>query len=238
MQMKLGNYGFPINGVEFSERMTILRTEATVPWGYRAEMSVHGYLEGNGQTDLSNKEEQLKLALRTPYKDLVFYTDDGKPTSAKMLNSSNCLTGVVTTEAEFPSNVGAEWSSQREFRFSASADYTLPGFGNQLVSFKETVTYRGGDALYRVLPAINGILQKQLIYPKTPYEVTQSGESIGLLDYPVPPPPALPLLQPRVITRTGPDKAGPNFYKNYRVTWEYVYGDVVPITILPNPWKG
>ncbi len=240
MRLRYGSYLFPVNGVEVATSQTTLRSDATIPYGQRRRMEVHGYLEGSGQEDLSSKADQLKLALRKPYQNLELLTDGNKVTDTN-LKAAFSLTGVVVTEGpNFPSSRGAEYSLQREFTFVAEADYFLPGLGNFLMAFKETLTFRGGKPVYVMKRALDGPPQRQKVWAQTEYYVSQAGEAVSFqFPYPDPAPPLFPqaLKEAGTITRTGPDRTGPDFYQNYRTSWQYEFESVTPLSAQPNVWK-
>lgn len=241
MQLKIGNTPFDVNSVWIDWTVQIVRNEADQPIIQRIMMNIRGYLSAVGQPAITTQINNLRAALIKPYQDLIFYQDNGAK-SAHLLTNSDSLSGVVIVSGpNFPASQGPEYATQREFTFSATADYAVPGSLALLVSFTESLVVSGGQPLYVVKEAVNGPPQRQLVYPSSAYVATQSGEAVGFLGYPQIPGPMFPDAMrggrdnPRISKRS-PKRTGNN-YIDWPIAWEYSFESPDILVGSPNIWR-
>lgn len=236
MQLFWGGYSFLANSLRIGSETEALLGEDQLPYAYRVDVTVSGYLQGDGQADLSAKEASLRSVMRVQHQDLLFKDDSGNNTAVSLVNAQTVRGVTITKGPDFPGEEGPEYVNQRKFSFTATAEFAQSN-NLTLIAWRETLEFSGGGPLYAHKRAINGPPQKQLIYPQTEYVVVQSGEAVGYTDYPVPPPSKWPadLKQNPRITRVGPDKLGAN-YRFYRVAWEYIHESVNPMVGVPALW--
>lgn len=237
MQLKYGSYPFDSNTTLLSTQIFPQVNRGGQIYSQRKRFTIQGYLAGDGQAELTLKENALKTALARPYQDLLFLKDDGSASSEVLLNATS-ITGVLVTDGpHFQTTQGPEYATLRTFTFTAEAEYPVPEGSNYLLDFNETLSFEGGGPLYIHRRAINGPPQKQLVYPATEYKVTQTGRAIGYRAYPTPPAPKFPfaLKESPKIDRGAPERKG-NGYQGYEVTWTYVFESAGPLVALPTLW--
>jgi hypothetical protein len=237
MQLKWGSYPFDVNECDVKSRSELLMAGGK-PHGRRTTLDVSGRFYCNGQADCTTKQNALQTALTTQYQDLILYQDSAAA-SATLLRNAGSYGGVtITAGPNFDQNNGAEYATQRSFSFTAMAEYPLNGTSASLLEFTETLSYSGGGPLYTFRPNIYGLWQKQLVYPSTPYKVTQSGRAVGYISKPTAPSPIWPSdehLHLRQIADVSPDRQGAS-YGHYAIQWTYQFESVNPLVGAPNLW--
>lgn len=245
MRLKAGTYLFDVGGCNIASESESLIGEDMIQYGFKSRLRVSGWLtETTGsdvQTKLSLAETALRTALKVPGIDLVFLKDDGNESSLTLKNTGSISGVAITRGPNFPATKpGGEFSTIREFNFEAEAEYPLPRTGQRFISFTESLQFMGGGPLFVVRPALSGPPQRQRIYDQTPYIVRQSGAAVGYLARPDPlivAPPNWPefLKMEPIIGIDTPKKIGSQ-YKNYAVTWEYLFESPIQLIGVPNLW--
>lgn len=239
MQLKVGAYSFPANSLwVVSTEEVIKAPETNLPYAWRVRLIVNGWLPGTSQADLTTKQNALQLALRIPNQNIIFYQDSGAMSATKLL-VANSITGVIVDKVAFTGKRSNEYVNEREFSFEAYAEYPLYSRLNFMVSYTESVQLSGGGPLIIHKPALNGLPQKQQVYPATVFMATQTGSAVGYRSYPPFPGPIWPgaMKQGATITRTSPRRNGYGL-EQYQVDWQYVFESAVQLVGLPNIWYG
>lgn len=206
-----------------------------------------GYLEASGDVACSLAELALKQALSVNYGELIFKHNDGT-NSATQLTSVGSSTGVIITNGpnfENANGPGPEYVNQRSFNFEAMAEYPLTGTGTTLTSFEEVISYSGGGPIYEIKLGVNGINQKQLIYPADFYRATVQGVAFGYQQYPAlggqfgsPPvlwPNDLHGPDPVVVDLISPRRNGAGLTE-FGVKWTHRFGSMNPLIAAPRLW--
>lgn len=236
MQLKYGSYQFVANECDVRARTTV-NVVGGKPVARRTVLEVLGRFYCDSQSDCTTKQNALVTALASPYQDLILYQDDGS-ISATLLRNSGSLGGVVIIDGpNFEENHGAEYATQRSFSFSAAAEYPLVT-GQTLLSFEESLSFRGGGPKNIFRPNLNGAWQKQLVYPLTTYKASQRGKAVGYQFKPTPPGPIWPADEQRDQRRTdefSPERHGTSF-KGYGIEWSYEFESIRPLVGSPNTW--
>ncbi len=221
----------------------MLRNKGGQPYSLLLAARVHGMLQGNGQDALIASEDAMRNALSVQFLDLVFRADDGTVTPLSLLNAGS-ITGVrITDGPHFEGTSGAEYVGVREFSFEAEAEYPLRA-APLFLDFTETLSFEGGGPTYGFRRNVNGIPQKQRVWPATEYFLTQSGRLTGYLNYPAVS--AIPgarfpaaLLKAGSVKKEGPQRKGPSGWEGFPVTWEYhmVASTPFPSGAVPTLWS-
>ena len=238
MQLFWGRYAFPVNGASTTSKAETAFSASGRPLRYIIKISVMAYLDGNGQSDLSSQETQLRAALAIPYQDLILKRDDGQPSSTQLLNASSVSGVRVISGPDFTNEArDSEYVTQRTVRFEVGGEYLIRGTENALVSFTETVNMSGdgGPNRHWRFP-INGPPIRQVVTPYSLITASQSGSAVGHTRRPVPPAPLWPdyLVHPRQTqTQTTPEPHG-RAWLNWPVQWSYSFEADVPLVALAN----
>ncbi len=250
MQLKYGSYAFPVNGVTPQTHTVPQLNAAGMLMSAITTMTVSGDLLAplnttTPQTDLSAMQAALQAALSTPYQDLVFYADTGAVTATLLANAGS-LSGVRLIDGphfEEPRARG-EYAVKRGFVFKMAVEYPSAIRASRYQSFRDSVSYSGGMPIRQMVRAVNLPPIDQIIWPYTEFEAVQSGEAVGFSAWPFGAPNAgPPLLFPvstlrgkPEITPSGPDRIGPDGYKNYRIRWVIRYASATPLIAAPLRW--
>lgn len=245
MQLWYGAFSLEADTVVCKTRIETVLNAAGIPITRKTYMLVTGDLlvdtsAPDYQVNLTDKENQFKTALSIPYRDLVLKTDGGT-NSATLLTNANTLSGVIITRG--PDFMGdkaqAEYATRRQFAFEAMVEVVVNGQQNSLVSFTEALEFSGGGPVHIMARAINGPPQRQMTWPQTEYVVRQSGSAVGLLVEPRVPPPKFPtfLKEAPTIRRSGPERIG-SHYRNFGVSWSYMFESARPLVAAPTLWIG
>lgn len=236
MQLKYGSYTFAVDSCAITMQIQTLTNERGLPYAQTYSANVNGYLDADSTTLISAASEALADALAVPYRDLILYTDAGVATHVALLNSGS-MGGVVCSGPNFDNGKGAELSTYRTFSFTAKAEYPLTPGAFVLQSFTERISTSGtGGPRFVIREALTGLPQKQIVKQRTKCSANQSGQAVGYLSYPTPPPPLWPndeKLDQRSLTVTAPKYRGRTF-QDYAISWAYSFESAVPLIGLPN----
>ncbi len=236
MQVKYRSFGFTANSVGLTTDIQTLFNSGGQPYAQLKRFRCEGKLTVSSQADATSQWNALAAALAVPFGDLTLLNDDSS--TALILPNAGSITGVrVTSGPNMTSYQGAVWGTWVPFAFAAEAEYPLAGTANLLKSWRETLAFSGGGPLYAHMPAINGFPQKQLIYPAMPYACVQSGQIVGLYQYPAVPPPLFPfaLKENPNIKPSSPTRKGFG-YEDFAWDYSYSFEDAAPLVGLPNFW--
>lgn len=235
MILRYGSVSFDAGSCEVTLDVQALVNQRNVPYCQQMQMSVSGYLSGDNTTAVNLACEQLEVALATPYRDLVLYTDAGLATHLALYNAGS-TTGVIVSGPRYPSGKGAELVTYRKFEFTARAEYPIGTGRNVLMEFSESISFQGtGGPRFILKPALVGPPQKQIVQQRTTVRATQGGRAVGYLDYPTEPPPLWPQaehLEQRQVTRTGGRFHGAA-WQEFAVQWGYVFEANGPLAGKP-----
>lgn len=236
IRFSYGNYLFDANATLFTSSSQVKWNTGGQPYAHEDSVHVTGFLTGTGQADLTQKASALATALAVNFNDLVFLDDTGAQTQTVLKNVSS-ITGVRIKNLEWPTSQGPEYATIRSFSFDAMAEYPLARTATLLLSFTETLSFAGGGPLFAHRLAINGLPQKQLIYPATVFRATQSGHAEGYLIAPTVPQPQWPnaLKQSGDLKRTSPERKGRG-YQGYGVQWSFEFESAYPLIGIPTLW--
>lgn len=240
MQLKWGTYAFAANSVEVMSKSELVVSTARIPIGRRTLIECRGDLLADGEAALTLAQQQLEAALAIPYQDLILFQNSGARSATLMLNSRTLGGTLVVSGPHFPKGNMGEYATHRSFSFTVEGEFPLASATNALVSFRERLVYSGGGPFYVMKRAVNGKPQRQMVYPETEYVVVQTGEAVGYLRRPEPPPSKWPqwLKQRGTYGEMSPERVGLQAYKNFGITWEYVHESLVPLIGEPTLWVG
>lgn len=240
MQLTLGGYKFPVNGCEVTGRVGYERSDSGRPLRYTQYLDVNGTLFGSGQADMTRLEDELRDALRRPYRDLVLKRDDGGNSALRLINAES-LSGVVATSGpDFFEAQGSEYVTTRRFRFTAEATYLMPGTQTALVSWTQTVSVVGNGGPVRSWRVpVNADPIRQTLTKASVIRYTQSGAAVGNFAPPIPPPPvfgrAYLVNEQEAVTRTVGRPLG-KYWIEPSVQWNYVFETSKPLVgVTPLP---
>lgn len=239
MQLRYGNYQFTVNATSVTSESEAIKSEANLPYAWRVRLKCKGFLEGSGQADLSTKQSLMELAMRIPNQNLGLFRDDGQLSATKLLVTNSISGVVVDVGPNFTGTRGDEYATHREFYFEAYAEYPLFARENFMMSFQESLSIGGGGPIYIHKRALNGLPQKQQLYPATEFTASQTGTAVGYRSYPPFPGPIWPgnLKQAPVITRLSPKRNGYGL-EQYTVQWDYQFESAFQLVGFPSVWIG
>jgi len=240
MYLRYGNYQHAVGEASVTISRHGLFSEAGLPRGVRERWDVQGRLQANDQGALTAAIQALVAAYSVQGQDVGFYFDGGQP-SGHHITSAATNSGVrVVMPPCFPDGKGAEYSTYRTYVLALEADWLDPGA--TLLMWTETLSFQGGGPQVAFLEPINGLPQKQLLKQATTFRVSQNGQAVGYLAYPVPAAPIWPAAEHvdrRSVRVDPPKRSGPPGYPTfteYRVTWSYSFEDSGPLVGLPTAW--
>lgn len=240
MQLVYGSASLPVNGASTSVRYRTILSDTGRPVRYVGMVDVVAYLDGDGQADLTAKELAFNAALMAPYRDLVLRQDSGAPSGTKLINSTS-MSGVRLTDGPNYTNEAkdGEYVIQRVCRFTMEASYLIPNAQNAVLSFSEQIIGIGtGGPLTTWRMLVNGPPVQQVVYPATTMRVIQTGQAVGHMARPTPPPPRWPypieVVTRRKIGGGSPKREGPNALIEWPVNWYYEFESAIPLVALPS----
>ena len=240
MYLKYGTYQHAANEASVVISKQGLFTDAGIACGVRERWDIQGRLQASDQASLSVAINTLVAAYSVQAQDVGFYFDGGQPTSHRIVSGQTNGGVRVVQPPSFPQGKGAEYSSFRTYAIALEAELVDPQAA--LLTWHETLSFKGGGPQFAFIEPINGLPQKQLLKQFTTFHASQSGEATGYLSYPVPAPPIWPEAEhanQREIRYEAPKRAGPSgnaTYTQYKVTWSYTFEDAGPLVALPTLW--
>lgn len=238
MRLYWGNYAHDDAECVVAESIDVLETDTGLPYGIRVRWDVTGVKLGDDLEDVVAKMNALQSAYLVWGKDLVLRDGDGN--LVKQMRTLGSISGVqIVKPPAWPIQGGAELTGFCSYALAAEAEYLIgstafPGAVPPYRSFRETLSFGGGGPVKTVVNVVNGPPQIQVLYAKTAYTATQSGEAVGVNGWPPLPPPLWPafLLRPGQGTKGSPRRHGPGL-TDYPVTWSYEFAS--PGLLVGNP---
>lgn len=226
MQAWWGSFAFGVNAAEVTNDTQATISPQGLPLRYTSTYFVKAVIDGTSQSDLSNKEAALRIALARPKQDFILRTDSGAASSAAIISQAT-MSGTRVRGIKFEEAQGGEFVNRRTVRFVIDAEYLIANAANAIVSWTETVriTGTGGPRMVWRYP-INaaGVLQE--VSPFSPVMATQSGQAIGHTRRPNAPAPLWPwpILKNESVTlgSNAPEFLG-QAYINFGIDWSYSF---------------
>lgn len=228
--------GAGVNGLTFADNAAavVVHMDATARSAsgrvlrHRRSVEVTGPIYGDGQIALSRAEALARQALSVPYQDLVFFADDGTPTSLS-LYTRDSLSGVtVVSGPHFDRPDGPDFVNMRTCRFTAEGEFVAPAAAGALVSWQQTMSRQGnGGPSRRWRFPVNAKPIRQIVSPHSLVRVTQSGRAVGHLARPAPAAPLIPreylVNEADAVTEESPRPVGPGAWVEWPVRWSYSF---------------
>lgn len=238
MYVGYGDFEHQVGEAEFILEGTPLRNANKERYGTQWKARVVGFLEGDNIDAITAKIVALEAAYSVDYLDFGLFEDDGTPT-AHYVQSGDTLSGVrVTRGPVYPSGKGAEYSTYRSYELELEWETGTEDGDSDVdtMEFSERIEFTGGGPRWVYLETRNGPPQRQQVSQATTFRATQSGQATGQFRRPIPPAPLWPAhehREQRVITPSAPALEG-NAYRNYGVSWRYVFESAAPLAGVPN----
>jgi hypothetical protein len=209
------------------------------PRGFRQAVRetwrIVGVLQAADQPGLTAAIAALRAAYNVNGLDLGLYLDDGTTLTDHFLTSSAALGGTRVTRLDFPTGLGAEYSTFRSYAITVEAEF--PDTSNNLLEFSETLSFAGtGGPRLVFLETLAGPPQVQIARQQTTCRARQEGRAVGLLSYPpiaAPIWPAAELADQRRIALRAPLRVAGNLTR-FVAEWTYVFESVTPLAGQPN----
>lgn len=245
MQLGYGNFLHPLNEAAVAITRDSLLNEAGLLYGFRETWAVQGFLQQSTQDAVTAQCTLMEAAYARDYLTLTLFANDGS--IARRLPGRTAIGGTRVLSLSYPDDGlnTAEWSTYRHYQLRLECTYPAPGAGTlTLLSFQETLSFTGGGPRFVHLQPLVGLPQRQQVAEATPFKVTQRGRAVGLLAYPVPPPPIWPAaehIDQRVIDPESPKRSGDaagSVYTEWPVSWSYFFEANVPLQGQPTLWRG
>lgn len=241
MRLWYGSYGLPLNGASTTSDVRTEFSYSGRPLRYVCSVEALVYIDGDGQSDLTTKENAFRAALSVPYLDLILRQDSGAASSTYLLNAGS-MSGVRITDGPHFQNEAkdGEFVCVRTARFTAEATYLYRGTENAVVSFRESVSITGNGGPRRSWRfPVNAPARRQVITPYSLVTATQSGEMVGHTRQP---PPRLPIWPDYLVNdRSGTKNDSPRplgqAVVDFGISWNFVFergdGPLIGVPGLP-----
>lgn len=206
----------------------------------RKRCVIQGEIIAAGQRAISIRLNQILEAFALDGGKFQLYTTAGETTPVT-LGESGSISGcrVVDGPTVFTQEGKAHYTNGLPFQITLEADYLASNTG--LIFYEETITRIGqGRPRSVVVELDNGLPVEQTVSSNTPIVVVQRGTAVGLLSYPVPNIPLLP-----INTMRGPEddqisESAPRRSRfadlEYPVSWLYRFTLTSPVGI-PHPLR-
>lgn len=204
--------------------------------GVSETWTVNGRLYADSQVALRLRVLALEAAYSRWGLDLVLYGDGN--IVLHELRNRNSTTGVrIVNPISFPDGTGAQYSTFRDYSFTASAEYPV-GTGLVLRDFQESITRSGGHRRLVALECAVGPADVQVVAQRTAYRVQQSGSAVAFRGRPLPQPPYWPQwLETETVTEIAPQRANGEL-SGAGVQWSYSFVSPVPLVGAPATFPG
>ena len=163
----------------------------------------------------------LSNAFTTENPYLALLGDDGSTPTPFVLDPSRCLQGPYLIDMSFPASEQEVYVTGLAYRAVFEAVQYV-GVGSDLLEFEEKLSEDPGGATYVYVGGAVNFAERQLATQQKTYKYTQSGSALGLLAYPLRPPPIWPfaLMQSPRSELSSPQFKG-TIDTHFRTVWEY-----------------
>jgi hypothetical protein len=175
------------------------------------------------QAITSREIEAFYSAVTSPNPRLQLLGDDGSPTPF-VLDPSRLLNGPSLIDFSFPTSEAEVYVTGLSYRLTFEGTQYVGRGDSDLIEFSEEVSGDPGGVTYVYVGGAYNLPERQVATQNKSYKYVQSGSAMGLLAYPLIPPPIWPfalMSEPRVV-RSSPQNLG-MVDTNYRISWEYNY---------------
>lgn len=239
MYLKYGVYQHEANEAAVSFLISPKFNDGGQLYQYVHRWTIQGMLFGSSATDLDTKWRDLCDAYAVNGLTIGLYHDDGS-VSCRLLRTQDCIGGTRVMDG--PSSQFEPGTHTTFIPYQIVVEGDVPVAGVNLLSFREELTFEGGGPLFAHLEPLYGPPVKQQIKTNTVYRVTQEGEAIGYLGYPLPAGPifgAANQIHAPKIRLGSPRRSGPTgkpHYSEFPVNWLYTYESSAPLNANPNRW--
>lgn len=189
-------------------------------------ISLTGMIVASGQAAIDARVAAIMVAYSSNRYDAQMMRSDGSGTTQALWDSSS-ISGVKVVE---PPSFGidpnqAHFATGLPFSIALEADY-LYSDTDPLMSYSETIRVDGDGGPVRVVRPVDfGQWVEQIVANTSPVIISQTGEAVGSLAYPVPNAPIYParILNPfsdKTIEEMTPQLMG-RLHMGYPVRWAY-----------------
>lgn len=162
----------------------------------------------------------LANAFTRPNPFIALLGDDGSPTPF-LLDPSRCLQGPSLIDMSFPVEESDVYVTGLSYRVVYEA-LQFVNRNSDLLEFEEEVSEDPGGLSYVYVGGAVNFPERQVATQHKSYKYVQSGSAVGLMTYPVIPPPIWPfalMAAPR-ISMSSPRVKG-TIDTEFRINWEY-----------------
>jgi hypothetical protein len=219
-------------------RSTVFNSRRT-PVAEMIQISLMGRLKGINSLDCDAKLTDLVNAYSV--RGVDFHINIGAVRSVINLRNSDTIGGIrVTKMPSLPDNKGAAHVGYINYTIELEAQIPFANTFNAMLSFEETLSFRGGGPRFAMIETLFGLPVKQQVRQATIYYATQSGSASGLYRRPRPPAPIFPF----ALNETNPDfqlksSKVPSFTtpQDFGISWKYEFQSDSPLIAYPNEWN-
>lgn len=242
MLLAYGDFRHPLGqpAIVISRRTRF--SDAGTPLAVVERWEINGLLQAASPAEMSERIDALEAAYASGGQDLVLYLPDGSTASSHRLVNSQTLGGVrVVRPPNYPQGRGSEYATIRTFTVALEAELPVLPLDTALVSYRETLEFRGGGPRFGHLEPLVGLPIKQVLRRHTIFRATQRGEAVGWVAYPTPPLALWPaaLVESGTLRATSPRRRGSGealAYTDFPITWSYQFESALPLYGTPNVW--
>lgn len=235
----------PVNGAEVTTAMSVAQaTDYGAPLRYDVNFTIRVWLDADGQTAITTRENKFRAALQKQNQNFILYTDDNKPSSASIMVDQTA-NGTRVTSVSNPEAQGAEFVNRRTVVFVVNAQYHVADTERAVVSWQETLTIVGNGGPRRSWrfpvgpPPAKGI--RQIITPYSLVRAVQAGRGVGYAARPNAPAmlfPAYRVNESETYGFDAPQLMGVGYDPvNFGISWSYTFergdGPLVGFPRLP-----
>lgn len=243
MFLAYGDYRHPLGQPAIVISRRTLFSAANTPLAVVERWEINGLLQAGSAAEMSEQIDALEAAYSSGGHDLLLYLPDGSTASSHRLLNAQTLGGVrVVRPPSYPQGRGAEYATIRTFSVALEAELPLLPLDTALVSYRETLEFRGGGPRFGHLEPLIGLPIKQVLRRHTIFRATQRGEAVGWVAYPTPPSPLWPaaLVESGTLHAASPRRRGSGealAYTDFPITWSYQFESALPLYGTPNVWR-
>jgi hypothetical protein len=242
MKLRYGSYTHELAEASIAITRQPQLNDAGVPCAYTERWEIRGDVRPSTVTQaaITTAIRALEAAYSVNGRDLVLLQDDGAVSAHRMI-SSQSIGGVrIVGPPGYSESNNGQYAWGRSYQITAEADFAILTPGAAIVSWSESLEFRGGGPRYVTQEFRNGPPLRTLVSQYTPYFAAQSGSAVGYFSTPNFPGPIWPGAedQPNRSIRYDAPKAVGNGaalrYTNYGVSWSYSFTSSSALGGSPN----
>lgn len=238
MTLKIGNLSLPVGQTGCRPSIRARRDRRGQPYSKESRLDVEGMLFGDDSQDIKAQAAAMVLALENGRNDIILYDALSRATGVILIARTAVGGFIACEDVRFDEVNGTQWETYLNFRFTATAEYSLdnapPG---TLIDFQEKIV-RVGNSLSRETEqeVLTGDPVRVQLVERTACTTLQAGFAVGYRGVPKIPTPIWPRYVMNAEVTDAETSGGGYGNQEFRMEWQYRHESKRRLAGRPNQW--